>query len=73
MVELPLASDEQISLITDILSDRDETEVVKRLHGDDAQSFVDMIDKVLLHPFVSGDKPTDLKSNFVIPSRRWIG
>ena len=72
MVELPLASDEQISLITDILSDRDETEVVKHLHGDDAQSFVDMIDKVLLHPFASRDKPTDLKSNFVIPSRRWI-
>ena len=47
MVELPLASDDQISLITDILSDRDEIEVVKHLYGDDAQSFVDVIDEVL--------------------------
>ena len=47
MVEVPLASDDQISLITDIFSDRDEIEVVKHLYGDDAQSFVDVIDEVL--------------------------
>jgi hypothetical protein len=39
-------SDEQISLITDIFSDRSETETVKRLSGDDAQSFVDVVDQV---------------------------
>ena len=52
-VELPLASDEQISLITDIFSDRDEIEAVKRLYGDDAQTFVDVIDKVPPHSLVS--------------------
>ena len=50
MIELPLASDEQISLITDIFSDPDESEVVKCLRGNDAQSFVDVIEKVL-HSF----------------------
>ena len=54
MIELPPASDEQVSLITDIFSDRDETEVVKSLHGDDAQSFVDVIDKVLHSFFFRG-------------------
>ena len=52
-VELPLASDEQISLITDIFSDPDEIEVVKRLYGDDAQTFVDVIDKVPPHFLIS--------------------
>ena len=50
MINRPLAKDERISLITDIFSDRDETEVVKCLSGDDAQSFVDVIDEVLPHP-----------------------
>ena len=55
MIELPLASDGQISLITDIFSDRDEIEAVGRLDGDDAQCFVDVIYKVLLHFLVSGE------------------
>jgi len=38
--------DERISLITDIFSDRDETEVVRHLCGDDAQTFVNIIDEV---------------------------
>ena len=46
-VELPLASDEQISLITHIFSDRDEIEVVEHLYGDDAQTFVDVMNKVV--------------------------
>ena len=50
MVKLPL---ERISLITDIFSDRDEIEVVEHLDGDDAQSFVDAIDKVLRRSLVS--------------------
>ena len=49
MVGRPLAKDQHISLITYMFSDRDETEAVKRLSGDDAQSFVDVIDEVLLH------------------------
>ena len=47
------AADERISLITDMFSDHDETEAIERLHGDDAQSFVDVIDEVFPHSFVS--------------------
>ena len=47
LIDRPLAKDERISLIADIFSDRDETEVVKCLRGGDAQSFVDVIDEVL--------------------------
>ena len=50
LTDRPLAADECISLITDLFSDRSEIEVVKRLRGDDAQSFVDVTDKVLTLP-----------------------
>ena len=39
-------------MIADIFSDSHETEIVRNLRGDAAQSFVDIADKVLLffHP-----------------------
>lgn len=43
LVYTPLATHERISLITEILSNRDEVEMVRRLCGDDAQAFVDVI------------------------------
>ena len=46
LIDRPLAADERITLITAIFSDRNETEVVRRLCGDDAQRFVDVIDEV---------------------------
>ena len=54
MIDRPLATDERISLITDMLSDHDETEAVKNLSGSDAQSFVDVVDEVLPHSFILG-------------------
>ena len=42
-----LTSDVRISLITDIFSDNDEIEAAKGLCGDDAQAFVDVVEKVL--------------------------
>ena len=42
-----LTSQEWISLITDIFSDRHEAEVAKRLCGEDAQSFVDVVYETL--------------------------
>ena len=52
LIDRPLAKDERILLIADIFSDRDETESVKDLSGDNAQSFIDVADEVLLrsHP-----------------------
>ncbi|KAF9642811.1 kinase-like protein [Thelephora ganbajun] len=46
LIDRPLATNERTSLIKDIFTDRDEIEMVRRLHGDDAQSFVDVIDEV---------------------------
>ena len=46
MIDRPFATDQRIPLITTIFSDPDEAEAVKRLCGDDAQSFIDVIDEV---------------------------
>ena len=46
LVNRPLAPDECISLIENIFSDHHETEAVKRLRGEDAQSFVDKTEEV---------------------------
>ena len=48
LIDRPFTTDERISLITAIFSDRGEIEAVKRLCGDHAQPFVDVIDEVLL-------------------------
>ena len=52
LISCPRAIDERISLITAIFSNPDETEAVKRLSGDDAQSFIDVVDEVPPHPLV---------------------
>ena len=54
LTDRPLTTDERVSLITNLFSDRIETEAVKRLRGGDAQSFVDVMDKVLPHPHLIG-------------------
>ena len=46
MTSYPLSVEARIRLITPIFSDREEVEVVGRLSGDDAQAFIDAIDKV---------------------------
>ena len=53
LIDRPLAVDERIPLIVSLFSDRDETEAIKRLHGSDAQSFVDVIDEVIPHSLIS--------------------
>ena len=47
LIRDPLTSDERISLIADIFSDRDEIEMVKHLHREEAQSFVDVVYQVI--------------------------
>ena len=42
----------RVSLITAIFSDRNETDAIKRLCGNDAQLVIDAIDEVLVHLFV---------------------
>ena len=64
LISCPLTTNERISLITAIFSDGIGTETVKHLRGDDAQTFVDVIDEVL--PALSPRKSrlSDLKLNF---------
>ena len=46
LVDDSLSVNERISLMVSIFSDHDEVEVVGRLSGDDAQTFVDLIAEV---------------------------
>ena len=58
-------------MITAIFSDRDEVEIVKDLRGDDAQSFVNVIDEVLRY-FIS-EVSRSFDSEFPNPpSRHWM-
>ena len=50
LISRPLPRGERISLITVIFAESNEADVVN-LHGDDAQTFVDVIDEVLSHSF----------------------
>lgn len=58
LISHPLPTNECVSLIMAIFSDRDELHEVNNLCGDDAQAFIDVIDEVgtfplffpLLHP-----------------------
>ena len=43
-----LITSERISLITTILSDRDQVEMIGCLSGDNAQTFIDTVDEVRL-------------------------
>ena len=51
MISDTLAMDERVSLIATIFADKNETEMVRNLSGDDAQAFVDTVDKVMLSYF----------------------
>jgi len=44
-----LGTDERISLVVKIFSDRDEVEMVGHLSGGDAQAFVDTVFEVISH------------------------
>ena len=43
LIHSPLTTSERVSLITTVLSSRDEVGIARRLHGDDAQAFVDVV------------------------------
>ena len=51
MISDTLSMDEHVSLIATIFADKNETEMVRNLSGDDAQAFVDTVDKVMLSTF----------------------
>ena len=61
LIDCPLATDERVSLITAIFSDPDEIEVVKGLCGNDAQSFVDVVDEVLIPLLSQKSEPAKLE------------
>ena len=49
LIDRPLTKDERVSMITDLFSDRDETEALKDLGRGDAQSIIDVMDEVPLN------------------------
>ena len=49
LINSPPTTDERVSLIADLLSDRDEIDTLKALSVSDAQSVIDVIDEVLVH------------------------
>jgi len=54
LVDRSLTADKRVSLIKIVLSDRNETDVIKCLQRDDAQSFIDVVDEVL-YSFIPGE------------------
>ena len=54
LVDRSLTADKRASLIKIVLSDRSETDVIKCLQKDDAQSFIDVVDEVL-YSFIPGE------------------
>ena len=48
MIDDPLSTGDRISLVTSIFSDYNETKVVECLSGNDAQTFINVIDEVSL-------------------------
>ena len=52
LIDSPLTTDERVSLIADLFSNRGEIDSLKALSGSDAQSVIDVIDEVLVR-FVS--------------------
>ena len=62
---------ERASLITVIFSTPDVVESVRGLDGDDAQTFIDVIDEA--SPWFLRNEITKSDSDFcVLPFRRWI-
>ena len=57
LINRSLTTDERVSLITDLFSDRDEMEALKGLSESDAQSFIDLIDEVPPHSCVRTTGP----------------
>ena len=60
LISYPLPMEERAALITSIFSDPHEVEVVKRLSGSDAQSFVDRVDEVNYRTISSRNWPLTL-------------
>jgi len=71
LIRSPLATGERISLIITILSNGDEVEMVKRLCGDEAQTFIDAMYEARYHALSS---PGTTSADFcALLIRRWVG
>ena len=57
MVDSRLTTDQRVSLIADLFSDPDEIDTLKTLSESDAQSVVDVMYEVLVHPHVRMTSP----------------
>ena len=65
LINHTLTVDEQIALITEIFSDHSQIMMIRNIHRDDAQRFVDVIDQVSLRNL----SPPDIAKFTVMPRR----
>ena len=74
LIRHTLSPHERIPLIMAIFSDHSQVDMVRNLFGDDAQSFVNMIDEVSTCTFSPlRDRLGDSRKFFhALPVRRWI-
>ena len=72
MISHTLTMDERIPLITAIFTDHIQVQMVANLSGDDAQSFINVIDEVSSHvlTFMFKERLVDFNSNLHTPSPR---
>ena len=72
LISCPIVTQECVSLVRAIFSDKKEIRVVQSLDGGDAQAFIDKIDRVPSYTFSCQIKRfTDFNLNFVSLIRFW--
>ena len=73
LISYPLSTHERIALITSIFSDHGEVEAVEHLTGNDAQTFIDLIDEVSTYIISSGCSLVNSHQSFLALSvRGWV-
>jgi len=72
LLSSPFATHERISLVTALVSNRDEVDMARRLCGDDAQNFVDLIYEARSHvvPSPKSRLPDSDPNFYASPIRR---
>jgi hypothetical protein len=73
LIRRAFAPNDLPSLVEAILSSKDEGDIIRCLHGDDAQSFIDVVDEVHFTPSPSRNPVDRNRHRRVLSTRRWTG
>ena len=74
LTDSPLTTDQRISLVADLFSNRDEIDTHKALNRSDAQSVIDVLNEVVQCSLLcQNDRSADMNPNHpIMLSRRWM-